>query len=951
MRLAAEGAALKLAAFLFVLAVSAGVQAQGLTGSISGTVRDETTGVLPGVTVTIASPSLIGGSQTRATEENGSFRFPVLPPGDYTVTFEMSGFGRVERSAITVQPDRTVTLDQVLRPATVSEQVTVTGESPLVDVKSTQVANIVDQTIAREIPVARRFTDLLNIMPGVQNGLYTFSPINAVYGSRVTDNNYSVDGVNFNDPQVQSAVTDIPYDDIQEVQVSTSGQFAEFGSASGGIFNFITKGGGNQLRGLASFYGQNERFASNNISDELAAIGIRPTVLDSDYEAGGNLGGPIKRDRLWFFGSYYKQNQERSQSDFPVPIETTQWTVTGKVDGQINQKNKVGLYYNYRDRYFFPWNGNFQVAADPRTWQAIGYLNHLLGVNWTMVPDSKTVLQVRGGVTLFDLQNIEPNIVAGTPVYTENTTGVATGGVTTTSGLAQRDRYEIRADIARFIEGGGRGSHDLKGGFQIEDLPMDTETRDMAEAGYLRHQLNNNDPYRIQLLRGPGHALTTISHWAAFAQDQWTLNARMTLNAGIRFDHWNGSLGPDVFEAGPWDAGEQVGKLDNLIPLSNWAPRVGFAWDVLGNRRFAIKASYGRFYQRIAGTDITGLRQTTGGNVTYDWIDLNRDRVFQPGETGTLRADGRRRPDQFGAVDPNLKMPVTDSFNVGFEMQFAQAFSLVVNGVWKRENDFRGSIDVTKYPFDVAYDAVPVVNPLDGSALTVYSLKPEYQALTARLLLTNPTDPVELSSSYDGLELVLRRRLQNRWMFQGSYNLGHSYGNTGTLFFDAQGNPYANPNNLINLDGDQKLDRRHLVKMTALYELPLAIQFSGQFQYLSGLPILTTGSGGAGATGAYMVRFLQSDYPAIRTTAQIAVPGEPQGSRRHEGQVTLDLRAQRRTKLPRGASLDLMLDTFNLFNSNTIIRVETLNNWLPNFLRPAEILLPRAIRFGARVNF
>jgi hypothetical protein len=296
-------------------------------------------------------------------------------------------------------------------------------------------------------------------------------------------------------------------------------------------------------------------------------------------------------------------------------------------------------------------------------------------------------------------------------------------------------------------------------------------------------------------------------------------------------------------------------------------------------------------------------------------------------------------------------MPVTDSVNVGFELELARAFSLTVNGVWKREADFRGNIDVTKYPFDVAYDAVPVVNPLDGSPLTVYSLKPEYQALTAKMVLTNPTDPVELFSKYDGLEFVLRRRLDNGWMFQGSYNLGHSYGNTGTLFFDAQGNPYANPNNLINLDGDQKLDRRHLVKMTALYELPLGIQFSGQFQYLSGLPILTTGSGGAGATGAYMVRFLQTEYPAIRTTAQIAVPGEPQGTHRHEDQVTLDLRAQHRTQLPRGASLDLMLDTFNLFNANTVIRVETLNNWLPNFLRPAEILLPRALRFGACLNF
>jgi hypothetical protein len=940
-----------LAALLLALASAAAAEAQGLTGSISGTVKDTTGGVLPGVSVTISSPSLIGGSQTRSTEGDGSYRFPVLPLGDYKVLFEISGFQSTERGGIVIQADRTITVDPILQPAGIAEQILVTGDSPLVDIKNTQVATVVDKTVLEQVPIARRFTDLVNVMPGVQNGLYTFSPINAVYGSRVTDNSYSVDGVNFNDPQVQSAVTDVPYDDIQEVQVSTSGQFAEFGSASGGIFNFITKSGGNRFKSLLSFYGQSKGLASNNISPALAAIGIAPTVFDHDEEAGGNFGGPIKRDKLWFFFSYYRQDQARSQSDFPVPIKTEQWTSTVKVDGQINQKNRFNIYYNYRDRYFFPWNASFQVAGDPRTWQAIGYLNHLLGVGWTLQPDSKTVVQVRGGMTLFDLQNIEPNTVPGTPVVTENTSGVVTGGVNTTSGLAQRDRYELRSDLSRFFNGSRVGKHDLKAGYQYEHLPQDTESRDMAEAGYLRYQLQNGQPFRIQFLRGPGNALTTIDHSAVFIQDQWTVNSRTTVNGGLRFDHWNGSLGPDVFEAGPWDSGEQVGKIGNLIPLSNVAPRLGFAWDVMGNRRLAVKVSYGLFYQRIAGTDLGGQRRTTGGSLTYDWIDRNGNRVFDAGETGTLRSDGRRQPDQFGTVDPNLKMPRTDSINAGIEVQLAKSISLTVNGIRKREADFRASIDVTRYPFDLAYDAVNVVNPLDGEPLTIFSLKPEYQATRSHSLLTNPTDPVVLSSKYDGLEIVLRRRLQNRWMFQGSYNLGHSYGNIGTLFFDAQGNPYSSPNSLINLEGDQKLDRRHMVKLTGLYQLPYGIQISGRLEYLSGLPILTTGSGGAGATGAYVVRFLQTDYPAIRTSAQITVPGEPQGTRRADTQMTLDLRTQWRTKVFKRGSLDLMVDSFNLFNSGTVVRVETLNTWLANFLRPAEIMLPRALRFGIRLNY
>src|SRR5206468_9430536 len=217
-----------------------------------------------------------------------------------------------------------------------AQEVTVTAAAPLVDVRNTQVATTVGQDVIEQVPVARRFTDLVNVMPGVQNGLYTFSPVNAVNGSAVTDNVYSVDGLNFVDPQVSSAVTDVPYDDVQEVQVSTSGQSAEFGTASGGVFNFIMKSGSNRIHGLGSGYIQTEGLTSDNVDSALAAQGIRPTFFDHVYDGGGNAGGPVMRDRLWFFGSYFKFEQQQTITDFPVPIPTKQWQASMKFDGRLN---------------------------------------------------------------------------------------------------------------------------------------------------------------------------------------------------------------------------------------------------------------------------------------------------------------------------------------------------------------------------------------------------------------------------------------------------------------------------------------------------------------------------------------------------------------------------------------------------------------------------------------
>jgi hypothetical protein len=957
-----------------VLVLNAPAFGQGLTGAIEGAVRDDTGAVLPGVTVTLSSPGLVGGAQVRVTGEDGGYRFTLLPPGLYTIVFDLAGFQRVERSSLAVGPDRTITLDQVLRPATVEETITVVGDAPLVDVRNTAVVNTVDATVIQRVPVARRFTDLLNVMPGVQNGLYTFSPLNAVYGSKVTDNVYAVDGVNFVDPNVSSAMTDVPYDDIAEVQVSTSGQSAEFGTASGGVFNFIMKSGSNEIHGLLSGYFQTKGLTANNISADQAALGIRPTVFDHQYDYGGNVGGPVVRDRLFYFGSYYRFDQDQSISDFPVPIPTRQWQSTFKLDGQVSRANRVSGFYNYRNRLWEPFNFGFTTAGDRRTWIGIKWRNPLSSVGWTSTIGSRTVFQARYGMAFFDLINYEPFAVPGTPVFVEQNTGVITGGPNGSFGVQQRDRQGFRADLSHFVPRLARGSHDLKAGFEYEWLRLNNDRRDQAGADGILHQTLGGVPFRVQLRNWEVRRRSANDHFAVYVQDQWAVGDRTTVNAGIRADHWSGALGPDDFRGTRFFQPTQVLRQDGLVSLTNVAPRLGLAYDVFGNRKMAVKASWGRFYQRVDGTVLSVAESGPFGVVTYDWLDcrtpdgvpvtcqtpgaLPGDGLFtgDPRELGTLRGD--TRPTGRGRVAGDLKMPYTDSYHAGVEMEFGRGFGASVTYVHKRERDLWNRVNLAVFdlgaadPYGRAYDRYTVTNPLSGQPLAIFSLKPEFQGRPPDLLLTNPSNPVRLYRNYNGLEFVLRRRFQDGWMMQASYNLGRSRGTSGTLFFDHQGSPYLNPNSLIFIEGDQALDRRHMLKVSGLYQFPFGFNVSTQVQVLSGLPWYTTGSGGAGVTGATWVRFNRGvDYPSTSVDPFIRVPGEPQGTHRFDSEVYWDLRIERRTRLIGQTSVDVMADIFNVLNRNTVVRVQTLNSDLTNYLRPAQIMLPRALRLAARFNF
>jgi hypothetical protein len=924
--------------------------AQTLTGAVVGTVVDSSAARLPGVTVTLTSPALIRGQQTAVSTIEGSYRFPSLPPGDYALSFELSGFRTAKREGIRVQAGQTYAVDVTLQLAGVEEQITVVGRSPLIDVKGAETDHTVGAEVIGTLPVPRRFTDLLDTLPGVTNGLYTFSPTNTVYGSSVRENVYTVDGLNFVDPVVRTAVTDVPFDDVEEVQVTTAGFNAEFGEASGGIFNFVTKSGGNTFSGTGNFHLQDKSLESSNITEELRRQGVAAaTSVDHVYDWGGNLGGPIAKNRVWFFQSYHKFEQEQSQTDFPQPITIDQWQTLSKITAQLGERNRLEGSYSRRDREFLPFNFGFAVAGDRRTWIGIGWLNDAANFKWSSVLSDSSLLEVRGGFTLFDLLNLEPFLEPGTPVYSDRGTGIIRGGPDGTFGTNNRDRYDLKADLTHFRDKWLAGSHNFKFGFHWEELRSNTFRENQAAADDTHHFLLNGAPFRVRLFNTPLRQTAGLKRLAGYLQDEWTLNQRLTLSLGVRIENATGFLPESEFLGGRWQEARTFPREDDLFGDTAVAPRFGLVYDITGDRKTVVRFSAGRFYQGLSTLEVGVASPTSVGFREFDWADRNGDFLYQPGEEGILRVNTTGAVP--GRIDPDLRTPFTNMVAGGIERELGADFAVSLNAIYKNEKDIVLNTDVN-IPFS-AYNGISVPNPLDNQLLTIYTLRPEFLGRPSQLFVTNPTDPVVPIRRYKGLEVVARKRMSNRWQMLASYNVGKAEGHQGTLFFDSGnggGGLFTNPNNLVNAFGPTSLDRTHLFKIAATYVARYDVSFSVYYTGLSGVPWLTSQSGGAGINGARVVRFFRANHPGILSETFIDVAAEPRGSNRHDAEHKLDVRVDKTFKF-RGFSLAAQVDIFNLLNANTIIRLQSLRTDAPNFLRPAQILLPRAARIGFRVTF
>ena len=595
-----------------------------VTGSLAGIVHDATGGVLPGVTVTVRGPALQRENAVATTGADGSYRLLLLPPGIYEVVAELEGFAPQTRRNVEVAVNRQTTLDLSMSVAGVSEAVTVSGASPIIDVSRSDVTQTVSQRTIDALPLnGRNFTDLVALVPGAKPDPTLTSTTNVeIFGERASAVSYLVDGAENNDPVNGGALVRYTQDSIKEFEVITTGYGAEFGRAQGGVANIVTRSGTNDIAGRAFLFTRNDALDSNNIPapSPLPANYVEPKPPQLErYQWGGTVGGPVVRDKAFFFGSFEKLNETRGvnfdltkipgfvQSGIATPSKLEDFGIAPKNDGFTgNFKFDANLTQNNRltasvDRSTLkneglissPVAGTIAMpsAAATRTTPATSGLARHTAVFGQSTFLESTLNYTRGetGNNLEQSARSEPILLLLRSGFIQ--TAAPFGGQTD----QKVDRTQVAQSLSRFVEAFG-GNHQLKVGWDVnhigfagsQQVTNDVEfspaflapnQADIFAQNFALYGFQQSAARFFTLSANPDGSLNSdlsTNDIAGFAQDSWQVRPDMTINAGVRYDY--SSLFGDYKKA--------------------LAPRVGLSWDIGGRHSTIVKVDYGLFFDR-----------------------------------------------------------------------------------------------------------------------------------------------------------------------------------------------------------------------------------------------------------------------------------------------------------------------------------------------------------------
>ena len=955
--------------------------AQEIDGTIYGKVVDDQGLAVPGATVTISSPQNIA-TEVRTTTDQGTYRVPLLKPSqDYTVVVELAGFRTMTFREVVLFAGQQIAVNATLSPGGVEETVTVTGESPLVDVKSSQTRRIMDEAIMDNIPLGRGSSSLIKSMPGVQNSQMGRV---SVHGGSPRANSYTVDGGNIRN---LSGGTErgIPIDMIEEIQITTGGIPAEFGQATGGVFTFLTKSGGNEPHGSVNYYFSGEDLEWDNLTPELKEqLGAKSSTV-KNQEYGGTFGGPIKKDSIWFFGNIRRLNRETREPVLPTqPFTSDRTEGFFKITGQVGESTQVlGSYMGSR-RAAFPRDvRGFQNVDAPEQWAIFESKGDILNLKSTHLVNENTILEAQYSRIWTFTDTSYPNNPDFTVGYRDQGTSLEYGGllagVRTCKG---HNMWEVRLNVSHFRDNWAGGSHEFKAGFYM-DRPTADRSFEFPGGEDVLQLLLFGAAYRVRLENQPiSSQAFNIDRYGTFVQDQWTIGDRLTLNLGLRWAITEGWLPEQSRGGGRWFPVSTFPETRDLVNFNTVSPRLGLVYALGEARRTSIKFHYGRHYKLFNTQDLSPLAPTTGGGETYNWNDLNGDLVFQDGEQGTLIGSilNPAFDDRTDSVDPNLEDSYVHAFHIKAEHELTSDFVVSVAGIFRREKNIyettkRRAKGDQQNPFN-DYRPINVINQIDGSPFTIFALRPEFRGAQSIIYLTNPDFAEPIVRNYNGVEIVAQKRFRDGWQFLAALNIGEVYGTIGNNMTATESDNflYDNPNTLINWDGPLDQDAPVLFKLQGTYTLPYDILVSGFFQGGTGIPIHIFEPLQADlATGAYTVRYFPLcpgggatkghsgggggcrppplGTPEIVVESNIDVAGEPRGTRRQDFRHNLDLRVEKQFLFGEAMRIGLILDIFNLTNTHRITSFATLKFDQRQFLSPTSVESPRIARIGVRFEF
>ncbi len=855
---------LMVAVFLFALPIAA----QETTGAIEGVVKDNSGAVLPGVTVEAASSGT--GSVSAVTDSAGNFRFPRLRPGTYTVKATLSGFRDAQASNVYVTLGQTTTANLTMGLGGVAETITVTAETPLVDVSSSATSTAITREQLDMIPSGRDFTDVVSQAAGASDEAFLGGI--SIDGASGAENRFVIDGIDTTHPENGSSAQDVVTDFLEEVQIKSAGYAAEFGGSLGGVINAVTRSGTNDFHGTANAYMQDRAWGGSERKTYYPSDPTKYRQFDEDddvrTEAGFTLGGPILRDTVWFYVGYQPQWQtidrtpDGSAQTFTQDIDQEYMVanITGNIGSQFLWK--LGGNWNpYERRGVLPErDGSTPAEADLTVNREIPTESYSLHMDW--VPTKNFFMTGRIGKFETDMQDSGFNAVSQfqfvspteIPLPESDPRYRPSGflSVPTDSWYANEmdlwTRDSMSLDATYFVQ--GFGQHQIKGGVQMEDIANEVNYGEVGNNFRIRWnttRLGVRGTYgsvEVRNFRTEGSAES--ENMAYFLQDTWQVTPNFLFNFGVRTEQEkvpNYPINQPVYGPYAWtfDFGDKV------------APRLGFSWDVMGDQRWKVYGSAGRYY------DITKLAMPRGsfgadrwiGFVyplnTLDWETLDdgchkstNSAADNPcpnlGAPGTSR-DYRLPTNPAESIDPDLKPMQQEEFQVGLEHQLTAGSML-------------GFRYVNKTLLDTIEDIGYLVEDEPGVFNEHYITGNPGKGMVAGDPPGAAPPQPEAIRDYQAFELSYIRQFVDNWSVRATYTYSELTGNYSGLassdefgrndpnierYFDSLVNGYDDQGNLV--DGPLNTDRPHAVEIQAAYQFPFRTRIGVNASWRSGTPV------------------------------------------------------------------------------------------------------------------
>lgn len=922
--------------------------AQVLTGSITGTVADDSGAVLPGVNVTVSGERLTAGPQTTVTDANGAYRVDRLAPGTYSVKFELQGFKTVERPGVALSAGFVATISPKLEVGSLTETITVTGAAPTVDVKSNVQQTVMNQEILEGVPTGRDPWSLAKIIPGVQVSTYDVGGTQSIqqsslssHGSNTADVSYNIDGANVNWPGGGGGATMLYYDQgmFEEVNYMTSAIPAEV-LAGGVSINMVTKAGTNKWAGTLRYNFANDDLQSDNWAETQK---LNPTFLGNPtlktYDLNVSGGGPVVPGKLWINGTVRKwvvnklvnaKNPDGSQALDDNDLKN----YSGKAVYQLNPNNKLTASYLWNDkirghRRDTPPEIMEDLASVRQANPAQTIQGKYSGIFNRFVFESNASGML--GQTKYDYLDG----VNGAIRKVDNARSEAFFAGTRRE-YQPNSRIQFDNILSYNLSRGG--DHLIKAGLQLGRLYYES---DYSVNGDHYVEYNNGVAAQVRQFNTPVISKNIAHVVGVFAQDSWSIN-RLTLNIGGRFDRYNGIL-PDQSAAQSRFAAARSVSDQSVIKQNVFVWRAGASYDVTGNGMTALKASASRYALQTGIDRVTLVNPLSAGSRTCPWTDPNGDGKFQDSEINVAQC-GAFSGGVNTAYADGVKWPYSDEYTAGIEQQLPGAIRVGAMFYYRTNKQQLGQRNVavpsSAYtPYQLTIPNGPggtVANP-KPMQVTVWNLDPSLVSAQ-----NNVRDNQDfLDTRYKGVEFTASKRMSN-WQMVAGLTLGRNRGGVNATGGQSNSNDLNDPNwTATGTDGIIGSDSNVAFRLSGSYKFPWDINLAGSMIANSGYPYLSS----IVITRAQAAQF---GMPVQLTRASQTVLLSERGDERFDNVTMVDLRLSKSFRFGT-RSITPEINVFNVGNADTAVNIiQTVG---ATYLRPSEILAPRIIRLGVAINF